>query len=154
MSLIENPSGSASADHSASPLARLLSVPISNKLFLIAPACVAVIGFAIHASLMNKPNFAGVVYPQSRSCLLTISLLYFCLEGLLLQFRFEAAYICPARLLPRSYFSSPSLIRNRLQLRQSFAHPQSHPPCNPRCRRAVQPRIRALIPRERHRPAR
>jgi hypothetical protein len=39
---------------------------------------------------MNKPNFAGIVYPQSRSCLLAISVLYFSLQGLMLQLRFAS----------------------------------------------------------------
>jgi hypothetical protein len=84
----------------APPRSSLLS-PFSNKLFLLAPASAAVIGLAIHASLTFKPNFSGVVYPQARSCLMTASLLFFSLHGLLLQFRYRSC-------LPRADFDACS----------------------------------------------
>ena len=77
-----------SPDSQPKPLLASLMHPL-GKLFLLLPACAAVIGFAIHASLLFKPNFAGIVYPQSRGILLTLSLLFFCLTGLLLQYRFH-----------------------------------------------------------------
>ena len=83
-------SDEAESAQSKSRLATVLSFPVSNKFFQIVPAVAAVIGFAIHASLLFKPNLAGYVYPQTRSLLLTVSLLFFSLEGILLQFRSES----------------------------------------------------------------
>ena len=61
----------------------------TNKLFLLVPLCASIIGFSIHASLLFKPNFAGYVYPQSRSFMLALSVMFFCVEGAILQFRFR-----------------------------------------------------------------
>jgi hypothetical protein len=64
----------------------------TNRRFLLVSLCTSIItsiiGFSIHASLLFKPNFAGFVYPQSRSFMLALSVMFFCVEGAILQFRF------------------------------------------------------------------
>lgn len=60
----------------------------TNRRFLLVPLCTSIIGFSIHASLLFKPNFTGYVYPQSRSFMLALSVMFFCVEGAILQFRF------------------------------------------------------------------
>jgi hypothetical protein len=70
---------------------------ITNRLFLLAPACAAIVGFAVHASLLFRPNFAGYVVPQTRSCLMTLFVMFFCAEGFLLQFRSPSFFTQPHR---------------------------------------------------------
>lgn len=119
----------------APPTSSLLS-PSSNKLFLLAAASVAVIGLAIHASLTFKPNFSGVVYPQARSCLMTASLLFFSLHGLLLQFRYLSC-LPPFTFQRRARdrFAAPPLL---CQITSTLAR---QPPSSPRCTASLPPRF-------------
>ncbi len=77
------PLQTASECFKASRLASL----VTHKCFLLGPMCIAIIGFAIHASLLFKPNSTGAVYPQSRGFMLALSLVFFCGEGVILNFR-------------------------------------------------------------------
>ena len=126
----------------APPTSFLLS-PSSNKLFLLAAASAAVIGLAIHASLTFKPNFSGVVYPQARSCLMTASLLFFSLHGLLLQFRYLSC-------LPRAHFSG--VLVTASQPPRCSATSQVHSRGSHPHRRAVLRHFRLAFPRECQRP--